>query len=49
MPKIGGLVLKQPMFNWKSPDKYIELYNFNIEVNNLFLTNRYLIQDGEKV
>ena len=22
--KTGGLVLKQPMFNWKSPDRHIE-------------------------
>ena len=30
MPKTGCPMLKQPMFDWKSPDKYIKLCNFEI-------------------
>ena len=38
MPKTGGPVLKQPTFDWKAIDKYIELCNFEIEVKTSFLT-----------
>ena len=37
MPKTDHPVLKQPMFNWKSPDKYRELCNFEIEVKKHLL------------
>ena len=29
-PRLGGQVLKQPMFDWKVADKYQELCNFEI-------------------
>ena len=31
-PKLGGLILKQPTFNWSSTDKYAEPRNFKIDV-----------------
>ena len=37
-PKIGGLVLKQPQFNWNAADKYSELKAFMLEVKNVLST-----------
>ena len=34
-PKIGRPAMKQPSFNWKADDKYSELKNFRLEVNNI--------------
>ena len=34
-PKIGRPALKQPSFNWEADDKFSELKNFRIEVNNI--------------
>ena len=48
-PRVSGPVLKQPTFDWKMPDEYHELNNFEIEVRNFFLINNYNIQDSEKV
>ena len=35
-PRPGGPTIKQPNFNWEAEDKYIELKNFRLEVNNIF-------------
>ena len=35
-PKIDRAVMKQHTFNWKAEDKYKELTNFRLEVNNIF-------------
>ena len=37
------------MFNWKVADKYQELYNFEIEVKKIFMTNGHNTQESEKV
>ena len=34
-PKIGRPAMKQPSFNWEVDDKYNELKNFRLEVNNI--------------
>ena len=39
MPRSGGLVLREPMFDWKVADKYQELCNFEIAVKIIFMTN----------
>ena len=36
--KIGGSAMKQPSFNWEEEDKYGELKNFRLEVNNISAT-----------
>ena len=35
--KMSGCILKQPVFNWKTEDKYEELQNFKLEVSNMLL------------
>ena len=35
-PKVDGLMMKQPTFNWDMDDKYNELKNFRLGVNNVF-------------
>ena len=35
-PRLGGPIIKQPTFNWEAEDKYSELKNFRLEVNNIF-------------
>ena len=35
-PGLGRPLMKQPTFNWKAEDKYNELKNFRLEVNNIF-------------
>ena len=42
-------MVKQPTFDRKSPDKYIELCNIEIEVKNILKTSSYSIQESEKV
>ena len=32
----GSPTLKQPIFDWKAPDKYHELCNFETKVKNIF-------------
>ena len=34
-PKIGRHAMKQPSFNWEADDKYSNLKNFRLEVNNI--------------
>ena len=38
-PRSGGPALKQPIFDWKAANKYLELSNFELEVKNMFMTN----------
>ena len=45
-PKLGGPSLKQPTFAWSSTDKYAELRNFKLEVNNIF--QMYNINQADK-
>ena len=35
-PRLGRQMMKQPTFNWEAEDKYNELKNFRLEVNNTF-------------
>ena len=35
-PRLGGPMMKQPNFKWEAQDKYNELKNLRIEVNNIF-------------
>ena len=37
-PKVGGLVLKQPQFNWDVADKYTEWKAFVLELRNVIST-----------
>ena len=34
-PKMGGPAVKQPNFNWEADDKYNELGNFMLEINDI--------------
>ena len=34
-PQIGRPAMKQPSFTWEAEDKYSELKNFRLEVNNI--------------
>ena len=35
-PRLGGPPMKQLTFNWEAEDKYNELKNLRLEVNNVF-------------
>ena len=35
-PKVGRPIVKQHTFNWEAEDKYNELKNLRLEVNNIF-------------
>ena len=35
-PRLGRPTMKQPTFNWEADDKYSELKNIRLEVNNIF-------------
>ena len=41
--------LKQSSFYWKPVHKFQELWNFKLEVTNIFMTSNYNVQDKEKV
>ena len=45
----GSPALKHCTFSWKAGDKYLELCKFEIRVKNIFMTNRYNIQESERV
>ena len=34
-PRLGGPMVKQPTFNWETEDKFNELKNFRLQVNNI--------------
>ena len=46
-PKLGGLALKQPNFNWEAQDKYTELKAFILEVRNVLST--YNAHETDKI
>ena len=48
-PKVCGPSIKQPNFDCNAIDKYTELKNFEMEVNNIFLIFSYNVSDLEKV
>ena len=45
--KMGGPLMRQPMFNWTSTDNYLEPRNFRMEVKNMF--QNYNINQAERV
>ena len=47
-PGVKRPILKQPIFDWKAPNKSHELKSFEIEFRNIFSTNSYSMQDSEK-
>ena len=47
-PQHVGPALWQPSFDWKVPDKYVELLGFKIEVMNILQTKTYKLNDEEK-
>ena len=46
-PKVGGLALKQPQFNWDATDTYTEGKAFVLEVRNVIST--YNAHEQEKI
>ena len=46
-PKLGGLTLKQPNFNWEASDKYTEWKVFILEVRNML--SSYNAQETDKI
>ena len=46
-PRPGRPVMKQPMFNWETEDKYNVLINFIQEVNNIF--KLYSMEQAEQI
>ena len=46
-PKIGRPRMKQPTLNWEAEDKYTELKNARLEVNNVFKS--YNMPQTEKI
>ena len=49
MPQTNILVVKQPTFDWKSLDKSLDICNFENNVENIILTNRYNKLKGKMV
>ena len=48
-PRTCGLAPKQPTFNVQATDKYTELINIEMEVNNIFMMKSYDIENCCKV
>ena len=48
-PKEAGPMQSQPAFEWKVPDRYVELLNFKMEVANILQTKGYDLNYKEKV
>ena len=48
-PRQAGLMLHQPTFDWKAPDRYVELLNFEMEVANVIQVKLYDLNDKGKV
>ena len=44
-----GTILSQPTFNWKVQDRYVELLNFEMEVESVLQAKVYDLSDEEKV
>ena len=47
-PRHGGPALRQPAFNWETPDECIELLNFEMEETNILQARAYKLNDDEK-
>ena len=45
-PKVGGLALKHPQFNWDMADKYTEWKAFILEVRNMISTYNVCKQEN---
>ena len=39
VPISGDPILCQPTFDWKATDKDQEIFNFEVKVKNIFMTN----------
>ena len=48
-PKPAGPMLNQPAFDWKAPDRYMELLNSEMEVANILQTKAHDLDDEEKM
>ena len=48
-PRQDGPMLSEPVFNWKVPDRYVELLNFEIEGANVPQAKLYDLNEEEKV
>ena len=46
-PSLDGSIMKQPTFNLEAEDKYNELKNFRLEVNNIFKS--YSVPQPEEI
>ena len=46
-PRLGRPIMRQPTFIWEAEDKYNELKNFRLEVNNILKS--YCMTQAEKV
>ena len=47
--RYGGPALEKTSVNWSAKDRYIELFNFEMEVTNSVETKVYELTDKEKV
>ena len=48
-PRQAAPLQPKPEFNWKAPDRYVQLLNFKIEVVNILKVKVYDINDEETV
>ena len=44
-----GFVLMKPIFNRHTPDRYVKLLNFQLEVINILQTRKYGINEEERI
>ena len=42
-------MLSKPVFNWKAPDRYVELLHFAVEVTNMLQAKVYELNEEERV
>ena len=49
MLRTDGPALQQPTFDAKAADRSQELWNFQIDIKNTFMTDSYNTQDNKKV
>ena len=49
MPRSSIPALRIPIFYWKAANKYHKLCNFEMEVKNIFKTNKYNMQESEMI
>ena len=48
-PRLAGPMLSQPAFDWKGPDRYVEMWDFEMEVANMLQEKTYDLNDEEEV